>query len=493
MTRYPVDHDIAIVIPTYNEERRLPRALDVLSGFFAQQGLAAQIIVADDGSTDGTPEVARRWIEDHDLPDLAVQVVAIDHRGKGAAVRAGMREARAPIVGYCDTDLSAGPDALDMVYRVVKDGTDMAMGSRGLPDSVLPIRQPWYRERAGRTFNVILRRLSRIPYRDTQCGLKLFRWEAAREIFKHQRLDGFAFDAEVVVLALKLGFTVEEVPITWRHAEGSKVSLLGDSFRMARDILRIVRRQGRLQIQAPGVPAEAAIDRMATTEDVHWWHVAKRSLVTAILARRDPRGPCLDVGCGGGATARRIADRIPTVGVDLSSRALGYAQARGLTGLVRAEGSTLPFGEASYGSAVALDVLEHHARPEQILAEVRRILRPGGTLVVTVPAFQWMWSYADHVLGHYRRYTRAELEGDLRRAGFAVDRVTYVHSWLLPIAWVFRKARALAGRTDSADDFALPPSLNRLFLGVARTERRYLRRRDLPFGLSVLAVCRRPG
>jgi dolichyl-phosphate beta-glucosyltransferase len=489
--RYALDHDIALVIPTFNEEHRLPRSLDVLSAFFAAEGLAAQIIVADDGSTDATRQVARAWIDSHRAPELTVDLVEIEHRGKGAAVRAGMREARAPMVGYCDTDLSAGPDAIDKVYRAVKGGTDMAMGSRGLPDSVLPIRQPWYREQAGRTFNVILRRLSRIPYRDTQCGLKLFRSEAAREIFKHQRLDGFAFDAEVVVLALKLGFTVEEIPITWSHAEGSKVSLVGDSFRMARDILRIVRRQGAMPVQAPGVPAEAAIDRMATTEDSHWWHVAKRSLVTAILARRDRRGPCLDVGCGGGATARRIADRIPTFGVDLSSRALGYARARGLTGLVRAAGDTLPFDGASFGSAVALDVLEHHARPERILSEVNRVLRPGGTLVVTVPAFQWMWSYADHVLGHYRRYTRPELAASLRTAGFTVDRVTYFHSWLLPLAWTFRKLRALSGRTDSADDFALPPSLNRLFLGVARAERHYMRRRDLPFGLSVLAVCRR--
>jgi dolichyl-phosphate beta-glucosyltransferase len=487
-----LDHDIALVIPTYNEEQRLPRALDVLSQFLHQQGLSGQIVVADDGSSDRTRSIARDWIGSHPDGGVTVELVEIEHRGKGAAVRAGMSRARASIVGYCDADLSAGPDAIATVYRVVKDGTDLAMGSRGLPESVLPVRQPWYRERAGRTFNLILRTLSRLPYRDTQCGLKMFRYEAAREIFRHQRLEGFAFDAEVAVLALKLGYTVEEIPIVWSHAEGSRVSLVRDSFRMARDILRIVRRLGRMPVHPPGVPTERAMDRMVTSEDVHWWHVSKRSLVTGVLARERAQGPCLDVGCGGGGTALRVAERVPTYGVDLSSQALTHARSRGLRGLVRAEASALPFAEGSFGSAMALDVIEHHSRPEQMLTEVRRILRPGGLLVVTVPAFEWMWSYADHVLGHYRRYTRVQLASDLRSSGFAVERVTYFHSWLLPVAWVFRKAKALVGKTQTADDFTLPDPLNSLLLNLSRTELRYLRRRDLPFGLSVLGICRRP-
>jgi dolichyl-phosphate beta-glucosyltransferase len=488
-----LDHDIALVIPTYNERERLPRALDELSRFLQREGLTGQIIVADDGSTDGTPGIARRWIESRRDGGLTVELVEIDHRGKGAAVRAGMNRAEAPVVGYLDTDLSAGPDAVERVYRAIKDGADVAMGSRGLPESVLPVRQPWYRERAGRTFNVILRKLSRLPYRDTQCGLKLFRYEAATQIFRHQRLDGFAFDAEAVVLALKLGYTVEEIPIVWSHAEGSRVSLVRDSLRMGRDILRIVRRLGRTPVHPPGVPTERAMDRMVTSEDVHWWHVAKRSLVTGILAAEGADGPCLDVGCGGGATALRLAERMPTFGVDLSSQALGHARSRGLTGLVRAEGSALPFGEGSFGSALALDVVEHHARPEQLLGEVKRALRPGGTLVVTVPAFQWMWSYADHVLGHYRRYTRPGLAADLLSAGFELERVTYFHSWLLPMAWVFRQLKALVGKTQTADDFLPPRYLNGLLLRISRVELGHLRRGGkLPFGLSVLAVCRRP-
>jgi SAM-dependent methyltransferase len=182
---------------------------------------------------------------------------------------------------------------------------------------------------------------------------------------------------------------------------------------------------------------------------------------------------------------------VPAYGVDLSTQALDHASGRGLTGLVRAEAGALPFAGGSFNSALLLDVLEHHARPEGLLREVRRVLAPDGVLIVTVPAFQWMWSYADHVLGHYRRYTRHQLDAELRSCGFDIKRITYFHSWLLPVAWLFRKLRTLIRSTDSADDFEVPPLLNRLLLQVSRLEMRIMKRFDLPFGLSVLAVAGR--
>ncbi|MGH2727773.1 MAG: glycosyltransferase, partial [Actinomycetota bacterium] len=188
--------DLALVIPCYDEQVRLPRALERLARFAREAGIELQLIVADDGSDDGTEAIARGFAR---RPGVSVDYVRINHRGKGAAVRAGMPLAHAPVVGYCDVDLSAGPDAIYDLYHHVKGGADMAIASRGLPDSVLDVRQPWYREYAGRTFNRVLRSLCRIPFRDTQCGLKLMRQEVAHGVFKHQRLDGFAFDAEVVV------------------------------------------------------------------------------------------------------------------------------------------------------------------------------------------------------------------------------------------------------------------------------------------------------
>ena len=485
----PGDLDLSLVIPVFNEEGRLPDALQRLDGLTESLGISVEVIVADDGSSDATVEVARRF-RSTSVPPLTVRVVQIAHRGKGAAVRAGLLDARAPIVGYCDADLSAGLDALTALYGEVKGGADLAIASRGLAESVLEVRQPWIRERAGRIFNGMLRRLVGIPYRDTQCGLKLLRREAATEILRHQRLDGFAFDAELVVLAYRLDLDIREVPVRWSHDAASKVSMVRDSMAMSRDVVRIVRRLRAGKLQSLGVPTAAALDVMASSEKDHWWYVAKRLLIRRYWQAEPLSGRCLDVGCGGGAVLADTAGSFPAFGVDLSPRALEHGRNAGLSMLARAEAGSLPFADKSFSIAFALDVVEHHPSPERLLAEVRRILTDGGLLVVSVPAFQWMWSYADHVLGHYRRYTRQQLVRELTDAGFTVERATYFHSWLLPIAWSFRRLRSLTGRVGSADDFEVPGLLNRVLLGVCRFEQRWLVGHDLPFGLSVLAVAR---
>jgi dolichyl-phosphate beta-glucosyltransferase len=480
--------DLSLVLPAYNEQARLPIALERLAAFGAESGLALEIVVADDGSEDATPHIARTWESAcADLP-FRVRLNRIRHRGKGAAVRSGMAQAQGDVVGYCDVDLSAGPDAVEQLYRVVKGGADLVMASRGLPASELAIRQPWYRERLGRTFNVALRSLTGLPFRDTQCGLKLFRRHAADDIFRHQRLDGFAFDAEVVVLALRLGYAVEEIPIRWVHAEGSKVSLVRDSLRMGRDIVRIVRRLGKGAVHAPGVPISAAIDGFAAAEDRHCAHVAKRGLVLRAIEESGVHGPCLDLGCGTGAMLDEVGAMMPAVGIDLSLRSLGHARMRGIGALARADGDALPFREGSFGAVLALDVIEHHPRPEELLREARRVLRPDGCMVLTVPAFQWMWTYHDHLLGHYRRYTRERLVAELEAAGLEVRYATYFQSWLLPMAWVFRRVKALAGRGTRPDAWVPPGPLNKALLALAETEARYLQGHRVPFGLSVLAV-----
>ena len=481
--------DLALVIPAYNEEHRLPRTLDRLAEMASDSDLCVHVLVVDDGSDDGTAAGVHERRQRFSSTPLSISLSHIRHRGKGAAVRAGMQKVSAPVVGYCDADLSAGPDAILEVYARVRRGSDMAMGSRGLPDSVLEIRQPFYRERAGKVFNFILRKLARIPHRDTQCGLKLFREEVAGEIFRRQRIDGFAFDVEVVALALALGFTVEEVPIHWAHAERSRVSMVRDPLRMLRDVFRVVRPLKR-GIDRLGIPSEPALEQMIQSEEHHWWHVSKRELVGATIELHS-QPPCLDVGCGGGRMVALASTVMPSFGVELSERALRAARERGVEGLALAEAGRLPFRNSSFGTVLALDVIEHHPQPEVLLTEVARVLKDDGVLLVTVPAYQWMWSHTDHALGHYRRYTRATLIGDLDAAGLSVVRATYFHSWLLVVAWVFRKLRGLFGGGGGADDFLPPAPLNRLFLGLARSERRLVTRFDLPFGLSVLAVARR--
>jgi len=479
--------DLSLVVPVFNEEVRLPSTLERLAAFAREHALALEIVVADDGSRDRTADVCREWMASQRVPGITARLVPITHRGKGAAVRAGMGYVTAPIVGYCDADLSAGPDAILQVLEAIRQGADVAMASRGLPESVLDIRQPWYREFAGRTFNWFLRWSARIPFADTQCGLKLFRAEAARQLFRHQRLDGFAFDIELVLVALKLKLRVVEVPIHWAHASGSKVSLVRDSLRMARDARRVWRRL-RGEALTAGVPSDDAMHMMTGSEDRHWWHVAKRRIVAGQLEMSLPPRRCLDIGCGGGAMLAEAATRGGAVGTDLSVQALAHARTRGLHALVLCEAAAVALAPASFSTVLVLDVIEHHAQPEALLREIDRVLVPGGRVIVTVPAFQWMWSYADDVLGHYRRYTKRQLVDELTSAGFVVRRATYFHSWLLPVAWFFRMLRTLAGRTGGADDFEVHPVVNRVLLSVCGLERWLLERVDLPFGLSVMAV-----
>jgi glycosyltransferase involved in cell wall biosynthesis len=485
--------DVSLVVPVYNEEVRLQDTLARLTALAEEAQLSLQIIVADDGSTDRTVEVFDDWSRSHGAGRVTCALVRLAHRGKGAAVRAGMKQAAARIVGYSDADLSAGPDAILKLLGVVRAGADMAMASRGLQESVLAKRQPWYREFAGRALNLGLRTLAGIPFRDTQCGLKLFRADAAREIFRHQRLDGFAFDIELVLVAMRFGFRIEEVPIVWEHATGSKVSILRDPLKMARDTMRVMRRLRREAFYTPGVPSADAMARMTGVEDAHWWHAAKRKIIADQLDAAPRPRRCLDIGCGGGAMLARAADFGPVVGTDLSLEALRSARGRGLQALVRAEAAALPFATATCSTVLALDVIEHHAQPEEMLKEISRVLMKGGLLIVTVPAFDAMWSYADDVLGHYRRYTRPQLADELRSAGFTVRRVTYFHSWLLPVAWIFRMLRTVLRRTESADDFQVPALMNRLLSAICALERRRLSRGDLPFGLSLLAVAEKSG
>lgn len=233
-----------------------------------------------------------------------------------------------------------------------------------------------------------------------------------------------------------------------------------------------------------------AIAGMVGVEDIHWWHVAKRALVSDLLPRHSLRR-ILDVGCGGGALMQLLSSRAIVYGLDSSPISLRSAKDRGFTTLSAADATALPFSDDVFDAVMALDVIEHLESPHAVLREMRRVLHPDGTVIVTVPAYTWMWSYADQLLGHYRRYTRKRLVRELIEAGFTIGRATYFHSWLLPIAWVFRRVKGALGKVGSTDDFPLRPLPNRLLLGVTRAELRLLLKMNLPFGLSIAATARR--
>ena len=231
---------LSVIVPAYNEESRLPATLSNVVAYLQRTpDRPAEILVIDDGSTDGTFRVAQQQANDIGDERLSMTVLSNPgNRGKGYSVRHGVEKARWEWILFTDADLSAPIEECDKLVAAVSAGRgvsagggsagpyDIAIGSRALDRSLIGIHQNAFRETMGRMFNHVVRLVAGLPYRDTQCGFKLFTSKAARAIFQRQRLDRFGFDVEILFLARKLGFEAIEVPVRWNHTEGTKVSML---------------------------------------------------------------------------------------------------------------------------------------------------------------------------------------------------------------------------------------------------------------------------
>jgi glycosyltransferase involved in cell wall biosynthesis len=234
---------LSIVVPAYNEGRRLPATLERLCAYLQSSPMRAQeIVVVDDGSSDETAEIVREWSARNPLVRL---VENPGNRGKGYAVRAGFGEARCEWVLFTDADLSTPiEELLRLEAAITRSGADGAIGSRALDRSLVGKRQAAGREISGRVFNLFVRLVTGLPYRDTQCGFKLFRRDVAQALAARQRLEGFGFDVEILYIARRLGYRIEEVAVRWYNAEGTKVSLakglatFGDPLRVRWNDLR---------------------------------------------------------------------------------------------------------------------------------------------------------------------------------------------------------------------------------------------------------------
>lgn len=215
---------LSIVIPAYNEERRLPNTLkEILRWLSGPTPAFYEIIVVDDGSSDATVQFVAGFAKQHPCVRLLRNP---GNRGKGYAIRHGMLEANGDWILSSDADLSTPIEEVAKLHAAAMvQNAPIAIGSRAIDRSLVEIPQAAFREYSGRFFNIVMRLVTGLPYQDTQCGFKLFRKEAAREIFSRQKQDGFSFDVEDLVIARKLGLQAVEVPVRWRNAEGTKVSL----------------------------------------------------------------------------------------------------------------------------------------------------------------------------------------------------------------------------------------------------------------------------
>ena len=221
---------LSVIIPAYNARDVVTDTLLSVSKYLERAEFTSEVILVDDGSTDDTARQAEA---------CGVRVLrSVHNRGKGAAVRRGMLEARHEWVLFMDVDNATSLDHLDRFVRVI-DGADIVIGSRRLPDSRIVQPQPRIRQAMGRLFPYIVRISTVRQVRDTQCGFKLFRRDVAREVFSRQRTNGFSFDVEVLLIAMRLGHRIVELPVDWNNKGASTLHLLLDPPKMLVDLARI--------------------------------------------------------------------------------------------------------------------------------------------------------------------------------------------------------------------------------------------------------------
>jgi glycosyltransferase involved in cell wall biosynthesis len=214
---------LSIVIPAYNEENRIGRTLTETFDYLDRQNYSSEVIVVNDGSTDHTVEAVRKF-ESRSGGRLRL-VENPGNRGKGYSVRNGMLQADGEIALFFDADLSTPTSEIVKVVGPIAEGRyDVVLGSRAIDRSLIGTHQSFFRETVGRTGNLIQFAFTGLRFKDTQCGFKAFRREAAQSVFNLQRIDGFGFDPEILFIAKKQGWRLLETPVRWNHVEGSKLN-----------------------------------------------------------------------------------------------------------------------------------------------------------------------------------------------------------------------------------------------------------------------------
>jgi dolichyl-phosphate beta-glucosyltransferase len=236
---------VSVIIPAYNEERRLPASLRRVVQFVQSQPYEVEVIVVDDGSQDATAAIVDEFAGQYPF----VHLVRNAHGGKGAAVRTGITQGSGQYLVISDTDLAVPIEQLPKFLPPQLDGYDLAIASREVKGAHR-YNEPYYRHLMGRVYNLLVRWIAVPRIQDTQCGFKAFRNEVARHIFAYQTIDGWGFDVEILFIAQRFGYEIREVPVDWYYGAESKIRPVNDTVRMIRELLQ-VRRNGRLGLYEP--------------------------------------------------------------------------------------------------------------------------------------------------------------------------------------------------------------------------------------------------
>lgn len=229
-------YSLSIVIPAYNEEARLQSTLDKVDAFIKAEGWNAEVVIVDDGSTDGTVSLVQRHAQHKPYLRLLCNPV---NRGKGFSLRHGIEAALGDVILLTDADLSVPIQESKKLLKAIEDGADVAIGSRGVQIEGAHVEAPWHRRFCSAGFKLVVRSVLRLRFEDTQCGFKAFKRKAARLIFSRQRIERWGFDPEALTLAERFCYVVKEVGVESIHDDRSKLNLVRDSFQMLCEVLKV--------------------------------------------------------------------------------------------------------------------------------------------------------------------------------------------------------------------------------------------------------------
>ncbi|MFH1995688.1 MAG: glycosyltransferase [Candidatus Omnitrophota bacterium] len=481
---------ISIVIPAYNEAKRLSAFLERVVAYCKKSSDKYEIIIVNDGSSDGTLKIAESWKSV--FPELFTLRIR-RNRGKGYAVKRGLLKAQGDIAVFLDADGSVDPEEINKNLRsITEEGFDIFIGSRILSNAERVLKAKWYRKIIGKVFNFFVQFFLFKNIKDTQCGFKMFKKEVIKPLFSRSYLRGFGFDVEILFLAHKMGYRVKEGAVSWTHVDGSKVNLLFDSIAMFVNILQI-RNWHCTPVNTQNSnlgPDEFKF--MYELEKEHWWYTSRRKLVKRLIDLLNLPSPrILDIGTGTGFNLLHLGTISKIFGIDISWQAIEFCKRRGLTSLAQCAAERMSFADKTFDVVTCLDLLEHVSNPVEVLLEVKRVLKDDGKVIITVPAFKTLWSRHDEALCHLRRYKRDSLTGDLEEAGLKPEKMNYflfVSFLAVTPARILRKILVPKKRPVS-DTTTLPPAFLNYFLKVIfNLETKITDRVSVPLGTTLYAV-----